>query len=151
MNKWTALLVLVLCAPAHADKLCDLCAWQDQSTSPYLGSYWPHDRGTFVKTSSELTGNEFYVFDLNATAEISVSVTAAEAISAAFLIYPDAGTDCSAGGPLCGVGTYIGDTSVASVFGDRRTLKTSVTVPPGRYLIRVYFGDAPYRGTLVVH
>jgi len=154
---------------AQAELVCDQCPFLGIGFSSYVGSYWTGDRGTFVNpdVAAELapypgaTGaDNYYVFDLNETADVSIAIAATNGSrftvpAWAVEIYTDLGTWCVY--RVCEWPTIDFNTppplSIEAV--NPRSVGGEVRLTPGRYVVRLALVFAAnqhpsYKGTLRV-
>jgi hypothetical protein len=149
-----------------ADIVCKNCEYLYYGR--YLGAYWPGDRATFgnrdIGTDLVQLGfpnatsfGDYWIFDLNNTAEVSLTADLSRLLTAdppAIEIYLDEGSVCGPQSPaICSIRVPLG-TPLISQYATRRWTG-AVTLPPGRYVIRVVgylrlSGETAYNGTMVV-
>jgi hypothetical protein len=164
-----ALASLALLGTAKADTICNDCEYVYYGR--YLGAHWAGDRSTFGNRDivANLTAlgvggqsrgfDDYWIFDLTSNAVVSLTVDSKGTVtgnpiaptSYAVEIYHDTGSVCDA--TRCTISHPDFYSPILSKETARRWTGTTVTLPPGRYAIRIAggtraSGESAYTGTL---
>jgi hypothetical protein len=165
-----AVAALCLSGTAVADVICDNCV-ELTNFLPYVGAYWPGDRGTFSLltplTPPGLPFDRSYVLDLNDTSTLALSIRGTELTNLRAELYEGSPSIC---------GPEPGDTCSQHVFNellecthliageciqiinpyptltgtDKKRISITRQLAPGRYVLRVILRKATLEGSYAV-